>query len=97
MKNWRWYHWQEKRKNIASGKDITYAKNNLKGNDDKYYENVCDHCHNTDKYRGTKHNISNLEYKTPKGIPVILHNGSNYDYHFIIRYLPAEEFKGQFE
>ena len=42
-------------------------------------------------------NISNLEYKTPKGIPVILHNGSNYDYHFIIRYLPAEEFKGQFE
>ena len=34
--------------------------------------------------------------KVPQGIPVKIHNGSKYDYHFIIREL-AEEFKGQFE
>ena len=31
----------------------------------------------------------------PKEIPVIVHNGSNYDYHFIINGL-AEEFEGQY-
>ena len=28
----------------------------------------------------------------PKNIPIVFHNGSNYDYHFIIKEL-AEEFK----
>ena len=32
----------------------------------------------------------------PNEIPVIFHNGSNYDYHFIIKEL-ANEFTGQFE
>ena len=31
-----------------------------------------------------------------KEIPVVIHNGSTYDYHFIIKQL-AEEFKGYFE
>ena len=31
----------------------------------------------------------------PKKIPVVSHNGSNYDYHFIIKEL-AEEFKKLF-
>ena len=30
----------------------------------------------------------------PKKIPIVFHNGSNYDYHFIIKKL-AEEFKKQ--
>ena len=47
------------------------------------------------KYRGAAHNICNLRYKTPKEIPVVFHNGSRYDYHFIIKEL-AEDFKGQF-
>ena len=46
---------------------------------------VRDHCHFTDKYRGAAHNICNLRYKIPKNIPVIFHNGSTYDYHFIIK------------
>ena len=32
----------------------------------------------------------------PNEIPVVFHNGSNYDYHFIIKEL-ANEFEGQFE
>ena len=32
----------------------------------------------------------------PKEIPVVFHNGSTYDYHFIIEEL-AEEFEGEFE
>ena len=57
---------------------------------------VRDHCHYTEKFRGAAHSICNLRYKVPQEIPVKIHNGSKYDYHFIIREL-AEEFKGQFE
>ena len=35
-------------------------------------------------------------YKIPKEIPIVFHNGSTYDYHFIIKEL-AKEFKGNFE
>ena len=40
--------------------------------------------------------ICNLRYKVPKKIPVVFHNGSKYDHHFIIKQI-AEDFKGQFE
>ena len=56
---------------------------------------VRDHCHYTGKYRGAAHNKCNLRYKIPKEIPVVFHNGSTYDYHFIIKQL-AREFKGYF-
>ena len=59
-------------------------------------DKVRDHCHFTGKYRGAAHNTCNLRYKTPKNIPVIFHNGSTYDYHFIIKEL-ANEFEGNFE
>ena len=62
----------------------------------KLYQKVRDHCFYTGKFRGAAHSIYNLRYKVPKEIPVKIHNGSKYDYHFIIREL-AEEFKGQFE
>ena len=48
------------------------------------------------KIRGAAHSICNLNYKVPQEIPVKIHNGSKYDYHFIIKKL-AEEFKGEFE
>ena len=54
------------------------------------------HCHFTGKYRGAAHNMCNLRYKIPKNIRVIFHNGSTYDYHFIIKEL-ACEFDGNFE
>ena len=57
---------------------------------------VRDHCHYTGKYRGAAHNNCNLRYKIPKEIPVVFHNGSTYDYHFIIKQL-AREFKGNFD
>ena len=65
----------------------------------KHFNNdmkVKDHCHFTGKYRGAAHNMCNLRYKVPKNIPVIFHNGSTYDYHFIIKEL-ASEFDGNFE
>ena len=57
---------------------------------------IRDHCHYTGKYRGAAHNICNLRYKVPKETPVVFHNGSTYDYHFIINEL-VKEFKGNFE
>ena len=57
---------------------------------------VRDHCQYTGKYRGAAHNICNLRYKVPKEIPVVFHNGSTYDYHFIIKEL-VKEFEGNFE
>ena len=62
----------------------------------KKYQKVRDHCHYTGKYRGAAHDICNLRYKVPKEIPVVFHNGSTYDYHFIIKEF-AEEYEGEFE
>ena len=62
---------------------------------DKKYRKVRDHCHYTGEYRGAVHTICNLKYSVPKEIPIVFHNGSNYDYHFIIKEL-VEEFKKQF-
>ena len=54
---------------------------------DKNHNKVKDHRHYTGKYRGAAHNICNLRYKIPKEIPIVFHNGSTYDYHFIIKVL----------
>ena len=62
----------------------------------KLKQKVRDHSHYTGKYRGAAHSICNLRYKISKEIPVVFHNGSTYDYHFIIKQL-AREFKGNFE
>ena len=53
----------------------------------KKMQKVRDHCHYTGKYRGAAHSICNLRYKISKEIPVVFHNGSTYDYHFIIKQL----------
>ena len=63
---------------------------------DKKHHKVRDHCHYTGKYRPAAHNICNLRYKIPKEIPIVFHNGSTYDYHFIIKEL-VKEFEGNLE
>ena len=75
---------------------ICYICKNEFNNNDKKQQKVRDHCHYTGKYRGAAHNIYNLRYNVPKEIPVVFHNGSTYDYHFIIKEL-VKEFDGNFE
>ena len=41
------------------------------------------------------HSIYNLKYSLLKKIPIAFHNGSNHDYHFVVKEL-AEEFETQF-
>ena len=62
---------------------------------DKKYRPVRDDRCYTGEYRGTSHSICKLKYSIPKQIPIVAQNGSNYDYHFIIKEL-AEEFERQF-
>ena len=71
------------------------CKKEFNNNDKKNYK-VRDHCHYTGKYRGAAHNICNLRYKVPKEIHIVFHNGSIYDYHFIIEEL-MKEFELNFE
>ena len=49
------------------------------------YRKVSNHCHYTGKYRGAAHSIGNLKFNVPNEILVDFHNGSNYDYHFIMK------------
>ena len=60
--------------------------------EEKKYCKVKDHCHYTGKYRGAAHSKCSLKYSIPKKIPIDFHNGSNHDYHFVIKEL-AEEFE----
>ena len=91
----------EENKSYECKKYATYAKKEFcfdenKKNEFKLYQKVKDHCHYTWKFRGAPHSLCNLRYKVPKEISVVIHDGSTYDYHFIIKLL-AEEFKGYFE
>ena len=83
---------------LTKEEEDNYNKENICYICKKEFNNdkVRDHCHFTGKYRGVAHNTCNLRYKIPKNIPVIFHNGSTYDYHFIIKEL-ASEFEGNFE
>ena len=60
------------------------------------YWKVRDYCHYTGKYKGAADSICNLKFNVPNEIPVISHNGSNYDYHFIIKEL-VKEFDGSLQ
>ena len=86
---------------MKSKKYATYVKKkfcddkNRKSEYDLYHK-VRDHCHYTRKFRGATHNICNLQYKVIKKNAIVFHNGSTYDYHFVIKKL-AEEFKSEFE
>ena len=85
----------DKEKETHENKKVCYICKKEFSTDKKYCK-VRDHCHYTGQYRGAAHSICNLRYQIPKEIPVVFHNGSTYDYHFIIKQL-AREFKGNFE
>ena len=51
----------------------------------KKYCKVRYHLPYTGRYRGSTHSICNLKYSEPKKFLIAFHNGSNYDYHFIIK------------
>ena len=87
---------QKKKYNKQKLCHICKQEFNEEFHEDRKYEKVRGHCHYTGKYLGADHIICNLRYKNPDEILVVLHNGSNYDYHFIIKEL-AEEFKGHFD
>ena len=61
---------------------------------DKKHCKIGNYCHYTRKNSGALHSIFILEYSVPKNVPIVFHNRSNYDYHFVIKDL-AEEFKKQ--
>ena len=77
-------------------KKFCFDENNENDNNkNEKYQKVKDHCHYTGKFRGAAHNICNLRYKTPKEIPIVIHN-AGYDTHFIINQL-SKEFEGEFD
>ena len=50
----------------------------------EYYNNyrkVIDHDCYTGNCRGAAHSLCNLRYETQREILVVIHNGSNYDFH----------------
>jgi len=46
---------------------------------------VRDHCYLTGRYRGPAHSNCHLNYKNSFYIPIVFHNLSGYDIHFIIK------------
>ena len=72
------------------------GKRFLKFANDKNYRKVGDRCYFPGKYRAAAQIICNLRFNVANEIPLVFDNGSNYDYHFIIKEI-ANEFEGQFE
>ena len=73
----------EKQK-ICSICEKDFCTNKNDENEFKINHKFRDHCHYPGKFRAAAHNICNLRYKIPKKISIVFHNGSTYNYHFII-------------
>ena len=57
---------------------------NQKSIHDHNFKKVKDHCYYTGKYRGAAHYLCSSKYDEQRTVSIILHNGSNYDFHLII-------------
>lgn len=80
---------------LSQNQEITYrlqtlcyiCKNEFTADNHK----VRDHDHLTGLFRGGACNSCNINYKLPKFVPVVLHNLSGYDAHFIIPHLGKDK------
>ena len=83
---------KEQQKPYQNGKTSYICKEKFKTKylKDKKYREVKDRFHYTGEYRGAAPSIGYLKYIVPKTIPIAFNNGSNYDYHFIIKGLAEE-------
>ena len=50
-----------------------------------------DHCHFSGKFRGAGHGVCNINAPKQSKIYIYMHNGSNYDNHFVISALSANK------
>ena len=50
-------------------------------------DQVRDHCHVTDKFRGASHSKCNINLRLPKKLPIFFHNLQGYDGHIIFKEL----------
>ena len=83
-------------KKLHRKRKVCYICKKVFSTDNKKYQKVRVHCNYTGKYRGAAHDNCNLRYKISKETRVVFHNGSIYDYKFIIKDLP-KELESQFE
>ena len=77
----------EEQKKSDENPKICYIRKKIENKylEDKNYLKVRDHCYFTGEYIRVVYSICNLKYSVPKKILIVFHNGSNYDYHFIIK------------
>ena len=77
--------------NLKKQLNVIFVKKEFKESKQK---KVREHDHLSGKYRGAACQSCNTkEGKTTKLIPVFFHNGSNYDFHFLIEELMKYEDK----
>ena len=50
-------------------------------------DKVREHCHVTDRFRGSAHNKCNTNLRLPRKLPTIFHNLQGYDGHIIFKEL----------
>ena len=86
---------KKERKAHRDQKVCYICKKSFSSDDNKFYK-IKDHCYYRGKYLWAAHVVCSKKCKIPKEIPVVFHNGSTYDYHFIIKEL-GKEFVGKFE
>ena len=92
MNKQRLKHQQKKNRRLHRSQKVCHIwKQAFKTDDSKYY-NIKEHCYYTGNYIEAAHVVCSKKSKTRKEIPVVFHNGSTYDYHFIIKKL-VKEFK----
>jgi hypothetical protein len=87
-------------KRPIQGRDKCWICNEVKKlcktqNGKVYYDKlVIDHDHVTGEFRGYAHNSCNLNLRLDRiKIPIYFHNGSGFDFHLIIKYLPFDLLK----